>query len=84
MMITVTGDGDGNLDELGELLRTAGVVTVGEMVQTRTEPDPDRYFGRGKLDEAKARLEEIGANLVAYQQSGAAKALNFSWVWRTN
>ncbi len=65
MMITVTGDGDGNLDELGELLRTAGVVTVGEMVQTRTEPDPDRYFGRGKLDEAKARLEEIGANLVA-------------------
>jgi len=64
-MISVTGTGDGNLDELGELLRTAGVVSVGEMVQTRTEPDPDRYFGRGKLEEAKAKIEELGANLVA-------------------
>lgn len=30
------------------------------------------------------RASVLGANLVAYKQSGAAKALNFSWVWRTN
>ena len=59
-MITVTGDGDGNLDELGELLRTAGVVTVGEIYNLGRISELE-----GKLDEAKARLEEIGANLVA-------------------
>ena len=58
------GDGD-PLAELKELLRTAGVATAGEMVQVRPEPDPDRYFGRGKLDELKAQIKRSGANLVA-------------------
>ena len=35
------------------------------MVQVRPEPDPDRYFGRGKLDELKAEIKRAGANLVA-------------------
>ena len=55
----------GVLDELKELLRTAGVATVGELIQTRSEPDPDRYLGRGKLEELKAELESGRANLVA-------------------
>src|SRR5215210_1024438 len=42
--------GDLDLTELGELLRTAGVAVTGEMIQRRERPDPDRYFGRGKLD----------------------------------
>ncbi len=45
--ISPGGDADGLLDELKELLRTAGVATAGEMVQAREEPDPDRYLGRG-------------------------------------
>ncbi|MBK5233162.1 MAG: GTPase HflX [Thermoleophilia bacterium] len=64
-MIAVDTTGDGTLDELGELLRTAGVVTAGEMIQRRSEPDPDRYFGQGKLTEAKEEIERTGANLVA-------------------
>src|SRR4029079_6683264 len=56
---------DAELDELSELLRTAGVATEGRMVQPRAEPDPDRYFGRGKLDELKAQIKRVGANLVA-------------------
>ena len=36
MMIAVDTDGQGTLDELGELLRTAGVATVGEVIQRRT------------------------------------------------
>ena len=56
---------DAELDELSELLRTAGVATEGRMVQQRSEPDPDRYFGRGKLDELKAEVKRVGANLVA-------------------
>ncbi len=57
--------GDGTLAELKELLRTAGVATAGELVQQREAPDPDRYLGRGKLDELKAEIARSGANLVA-------------------
>jgi len=54
-----------DLSELAELLRTAGVAVVGEMVQRRTTPDPDRYFGKGKLSELKAAVKANDANVVA-------------------
>ena len=57
--------GDLDLTELRELLRTAGVAVAGEMVQRRERPDPDRYFGRGKLTELKQAVKEADANLVA-------------------
>ena len=47
--------GEEPLAELKELLRTAGVATAGEATQQRPQPDPDRYFGRGRLDELKER-----------------------------
>src|SRR6185436_4150970 len=47
------------------LLRTAGVAVTGEMVQRREHPDPDRYFGRGKLAELKQAAKEADANLIA-------------------
>jgi GTP-binding protein HflX len=56
---------DATLAELRELLRTAGVATAGELVQRRPEPDPDRYFGRGKLAELKAAVKAADANLIA-------------------
>jgi GTPase len=60
------GSEDGDpLAELKELLRTAGVATAGEAVQQREKPDPDRYVGRGKLDELKAEIAACDANLVA-------------------
>jgi GTPase len=54
-----------DLGELKELLRTAGVAVAGELTQRRAEPDPDRYFGKGKLTELKQAIESSGANLVA-------------------
>jgi GTPase len=54
-----------NLSELRELLRTAGVAVTGEMTQRRPQPDPDRYFGKGKLAELKQAVKEADANLVA-------------------
>jgi GTPase len=54
-----------DLSELRELLRTAGVAVTGELVQRRDQPDPDRYFGRGKLEELKAAIKDADANLVA-------------------
>jgi GTPase len=54
-----------DLSELRELLRTAGVAVAGEMTQRRAQPDPDRYFGKGKLAELKQAVKEADANLVA-------------------
>jgi GTP-binding protein HflX len=53
------------LAELKELLRTAGVATAGVATQQRPQPDPDRYFGRGRLAEIKEDIAACGANLVA-------------------
>src|ERR1700676_4798183 len=53
------------LEELAELLRTAGVAVVGEMVQRREQPHPNTYLGPGKVEEMKAAAEACGANLIA-------------------
>jgi GTPase len=53
------------LAELKELLRTAGVATAGVATQQRPQPDPDRYFGRGRLAELKGEIAACDANLVA-------------------
>ncbi len=53
-----------DLAELHELLRTAGAAVAGDMTQKRTLPDPDRYFGKGKLGELKRAIKEADANLV--------------------
>jgi GTPase len=53
-----------DLSELAELLRTAGVAVVGEMVQRREKPHPNSYLGPGKVREAKAQALACDANLV--------------------
>jgi GTPase len=53
-----------DLAEMRELLRTAGVAVAGEMQQRRPQPDPDRYFGKGKLAELKRAIKEADANVV--------------------
>ena len=55
---------DDPLAELKELLRTAGVATAGQLTQARSQPDPDRYLGRGKLAELKREISAADANLV--------------------
>ncbi len=64
LCIAVSQD-EPDLSELHELLRTAGVAVAGEMTQRRPSPDPDRYFGKGKLVELKQAVKEADANLVA-------------------
>src|SRR3954454_20109162 len=56
-------EGD-DLSELKELLRTAGVATVGELVQHRDKPHPNLYLGPGKVNEVKALARRADANLV--------------------
>src|SRR3954463_16640952 len=64
-LVIAAAPGEPDLAELKELLRTAGVAVTGELVQRRPHPDPDRYFGKGKLAELKRALKENDANLIA-------------------
>jgi GTP-binding protein HflX len=54
-----------DLAELRELLRTAGVAVVGELVQQRDQPHPNSYLGSGKLEELKTLVGELDANVIA-------------------
>jgi GTP-binding protein HflX len=54
-----------DLGELHELLRTAGVAVVGELVQHRDLPHPNTYLGPGKVEELRQAVEDADANLVA-------------------
>jgi GTPase len=53
-----------DLAELRELLRTAGVATVGEVVQVRDKPHANLYLGAGKVEELKPLLKAADANVV--------------------
>jgi GTP-binding protein HflX len=65
MIAALPESDEDSLSELRELLRTAGVAAVGELIQHREQPHPNSYLGSGKLDELKALLTEADANLVA-------------------
>jgi GTPase len=62
--IAALPDGD-DIGELEELLRTAGVAVVGEMVQRRELPHPNTYLGSGKVIEAKEAAKQADANVIA-------------------
>ncbi|MGO9499215.1 MAG: GTPase HflX [Solirubrobacteraceae bacterium] len=65
LVAVVPEGGEEQLAELRELLKTAGVAGVGEVVQRRDHPHPNTYLGPGKIDELKAALAGSDANLVA-------------------
>ena len=57
-------DEEQELGELRELLRTAGVEPVGELVQRRPAPDVRTYVGKGKLEELKELVKSSGAEAL--------------------
>jgi GTP-binding protein HflX len=83
-------DADRELAELHELARTAGVETIGELVQHRVQPDRRTYVGKGKLEELKHAYKESGAEVLLVddeldptQQRALENALNARVVDRT-
>lgn len=59
-----TSDGDDaeeSLDELAELVETAGAVSVGRLIQNREKIHPGTYLGKGKIDELKEQIWELDA-----------------------
>lgn len=51
-----------SLDELEELVKTAGAVSVGRVIQKRDEIHPGTYVGTGKIGEIKDLLWETEAS----------------------
>lgn len=49
------------LDELEELVKTAGGVVVGRIIQSREQFHPATYIGKGKLDEIRVLIDELDA-----------------------
>src|SRR4051812_40262524 len=62
-VVAALQEGD-DLGEMRELLRTAGVVVVGQAVQHRDKPHPNTYLGPGKLEEVKEAAKRADANMV--------------------
>lgn len=69
VILTAVSTGDGtdvsaSLDELEELVKTAGAVTVDKVIQNRERIHPGTYLGKGKIDEIRERVFELGATGV--------------------
>lgn len=49
------------LDELAELVETAGGTEVGRVIQNRENASPATYVGKGKIEEIRTFATEVGA-----------------------
>ena len=57
-------DTEASLDELEELVKTAGAITVGKMIQNREQIHPGTYLGKGKIEEVREQIAVLGATGV--------------------
>lgn len=54
-------DTESSLDELEELVKTAGGVVAGRLIQNREKIHPGTYLGKGKIDELRELIWETDA-----------------------
>ena len=81
---------DDSLEELALLAFTAGAEVVGALVQRLQRPTPTYYLGKGKLEELAALREEVGYDVVLFddelsptQQRNLEQALEVKIIDRT-
>ncbi len=60
---------DRQLDELAELVRTAGAEVRGRVIQRRDRPDPATFVGSGKADELRELCLEVDADTVVFEHA---------------
>ncbi len=79
-----------SLDELAQLVDTAGADVVATSVQRRDRPDPAYYVGRGKVDELVDMSKELDVDTVVFddeltpaQQRNLTKILGRTAIDRT-
>ncbi len=57
---------DEHLEELDQLVDTAGGKVVGTLTQQLDRPNPATYLGKGKIEELGQRVTETGATLIVF------------------
>ena len=55
---------DSSMEELADLLETAGGQCVGTVFQNKDTPDPRTFIGEGKVVEVKELVDAMGADMV--------------------
>ena len=87
---TSTDETDASLDELAQLVDTAGADVLERVHQRRESPDPATYVGRGKADEIKDVSVAVDSDSVVFddeltpaQQGNLEKILGRSALDRT-
>ena len=83
-------EAESSLDELAELAKTAGAVTVGRLIQPREYFHPATYIGKGKLEEVRLMADELDATgiicddeLTPAQMKNLEQELGFNVLDRT-
>ena len=77
-------DCEKSLEELAELAKTAGAVTVGKMIQPRDSFHPATYIGKGKLEELRLMIDELGATgIICDDELSPAQLRNLEDVLNT-
>lgn len=72
-------DIDNSLDELEELIETAGAETVGRLVQSRDKIANDLYLGKGKVEELREMVISLNATgVVCDDELSPAQLMNLS------
>ena len=79
-----------SIDELEELVDTAGGIVVGRLIQNRENIHPATYIGKGKIEELRALISEMSATgvvcddeLTPAQQRNLEEALQLKVIDRT-
>ncbi len=55
---------ESDLDELAALADSAGAEPIARVIQTRTDPDPATFVGKGKIEEIHRAVHTVDAELV--------------------
>ena len=58
-----------SMEELSDLLETAGGVCVGMVTQSKDSPDPRTFIGEGKVAEVKQLVEAMDADMVIFDNA---------------
>ena len=64
-----------SLDELALLADTAGLEVVGLVTQRMKSPNPKTFIGMGKVEEVKALVEEVQADIIVFDEELSGRHL---------
>ena len=58
-----------SMEELKDLLETAGGESVGMVLQQKDSPDPRTFIGQGKVEEVRQLVRTMGADMVIFDNA---------------